>query len=286
MRLVSAVGEGLSPPALFLYCPDLCYETLDMSRIIRLGRLELRFNWLVAIFVLLAFSGLVRLGFWQLSRAQEKIEMHESFESLSRQDATDITNVPIAGLEFDAIQHQNRRVRMRGEFLNQRNIFLIYRTFEEQLGFEVVTPFLVDGPEMVVMVSRGWSGINNTRELAAKLPDVIGAQEIEGQIFVPTEAQASRTNELENASWPLTIRYLNTDELEPLFDADVFPYVVRLAEGEPGLLIRHWPEVLVDTSRNYSYALQWFAMAIALLIVSLILSSNLMALMRETRRSS
>ena len=84
-----------------------------------------------------------------------------------------------------------------------------------------------------------------------------------------------KTNDINEVSWPLLIRYLNTIELKPHFEASIFPYVVRLSENQNGVLVRHWPTVIVDTSRNYSYALQWFALAIAVVAVALILSSNL-----------
>jgi cytochrome oxidase assembly protein ShyY1 len=79
------------------------------------------------------------------------------------------------------------------------------------------------------------------------------------------------------------LRYPNMDELTPLFAAPLFPYVVRLAEGQPGELVRFWPVVSVDSGRNFSYALQWFAMAIALSLVSLILSSNLLQAWQRQR---
>ena len=99
-----------------------------------LGKLELRINWVIVIFVLLTMSGFVRLGIWQLSRAQEKIQLQESFQELSQVQATPIENLPIAGREFDVIQHQNRQVVLTGEYLNGNSIFLIYQTYAAQLG--------------------------------------------------------------------------------------------------------------------------------------------------------
>lgn len=245
------------------------------------GPLTLRFNAVIAVFVLLAAGGLVRLGIWQLERAQEKIELQESYQELSRGEATPISNVPTAGREFDAIQHQNRRVSLSGRFLNDRSVFLIYQTYEEQLGFEVITPLAVEGEDLTVMVSRGWAGVRTSEQLQKSLPPVQGTTTVEGQIYVPSEAEAGRTSSIDEVSWPLVLRYLDIEEISAYFDDPVFPYVVRLAEDQPGVLVRHWPEVMIDTGTNYSYALQWFAMAIAVIIVSLILSSNILTLLRD-----
>jgi len=251
------------------------------SKNLKFGELEVCINWVIAICVLLTMSGLIRLGIWQLSRAQEKIQLQESFLEFSEEQATPIENLPIAGREFDAMQHQNRQVELTGRFLNENSIFLIYQTYEEQLGFEVVTPFELSAIDLIVMVSRGWSGVTSEGELARVLPKINGELVLQGQIYVPTEKEAARTNELVNESWPLTTRYLNINELSRHFDSSIFPYVIRLGLDQPGVLVRHWPAVTANTSQNFSYALQWFSMAIAVFIVSLILSSNILTLMKR-----
>jgi surfeit locus 1 family protein len=251
------------------------------SKNLKFGELEVCINWVIAICVLLTMSGLIRLGIWQLSRAQEKIQLQESFLEFSEEQATPIENLPIAGREFDAMQHQNRQVELTGRFLNENSIFLIYQTYEEQLGFEVVTPFELSALDLIVMVSRGWSGVTSEGELARVLPKINGELVLQGQIYVPTEKEAVRTNELVNESWPLTTRYLNINELSRHFDSSIFPYVIRLGLDQPGVLVRHWPAVTANTSQNFSYALQWFSMAIAVFIVSLILSSNILTLMKR-----
>lgn len=245
-----------------------------------LGRLEIRINWAILTGVVLACAGLCRLGLWQLDRAQEKVAAQAAYMAAGELPPTPITEVPVAGLEFDALQHQNRRVVLNGQYLNDRSIFLIYQPFEDRIGYEVVTPLRVEGLDLVALVSRGWSGINTVEALAAALPRPAGSLTLEGQIYVPTREQAMQGNTVSSGDWPLVVRYLNTTELAPLFDAPLFPYVVRLAEGQSGVLIRHWPVVLVDSGRNFSYALQWFAMALALAAASLVLSSNLRKLWR------
>ncbi len=248
------------------------------------GRLTIRINLLVLICVLLTMSGLVRLGIWQLGRAQEKIAQLDSYKESGQLHATPLSEVPTAGIKFDTLQHQNRHVALHGEYLNDQSIFLIYQTYENQIGWEIVTPFRLEGQNLIALVSRGWSGIEAYEELAANLPAISGTLDVEGQIFVPTASMAAKSNGHYEIKWPLVLRYLNPEELAPQFDAPLFPYVIRLAEGQSGALVRHWPTVSADSGRNFSYALQWFAMAIAVLLVSLILSSNVLQLMQKSRK--
>jgi surfeit locus 1 family protein len=237
-----------------------------------IGRVAFRINWIIAISILLLIAGLLRLGLWQLGRAQEKAELQMTYIAAAELPATPIDEVPVAGIEFDKMQHQSRRVAMTGHYLNDQTIYLLYQTYIDQSGYEVITPFLVDELNLVVMVSRGWQAISDPSVLQQILPATPGNLELEGQIFVPEAFQTSAA--VPEARWPLQIRTLNPMELAPLFEADMFPYPVRLLPEQPGVLIRHWPGIVVDSGQNFSYALQWFAMALAVAIASLILSSN------------
>jgi surfeit locus 1 family protein len=252
------------------------------SKTLVVGKLQIKFNWLIAACVLAAVSGLLRLGIWQLDRTQEKLEIQENYEQMGQSEAALIPDVSLGGLQTDVIALQNKLVSLEGEYLNQQAIYMVYQTYEGQIGYEIVTPFLLSSEDKIIMVSRGWMLANSYEELNEKVPQLTGKQNIQGQIYVPSESMASKTNALTEVKFPLEIRYLNTLELAPFFEASVFPYVVRLNEGQVGVLVRHWPNVIVDTNRNMSYALQWFAMAIALLIVSLILSSNLLELIKQS----
>lgn len=252
-----------------------------------MGELEIRFNWIVALCVLAAFAGLVRLGVWQLGRAQEKIDLQDSYADMGADRAVPIEDVGMTGLENDALTIQNLHVSLTGQYLNDRNLFLVYVPYQDALGYEVVTPFRLASSDKVVLVSRGWVLASTYDELREKVPPIEGPRTIEGQLFVPTEKQAARTNgvDFSEPRWPLEIRYLNTLELAPLFPESIFPYEVRLDGNQDGLFVRHWPTVYVDTGRNFSYALQWFSMSIALLIVTFVLSSNVLQLFSKRSKT-
>lgn len=251
------------------------------SKHLQCGPLEFRINALGILIVLALCFVLLRLGLWQLSRAEEKVQQQQSFLAEASAAPTPIATVPLAGREYDSLQIQNRQVVMEGHYLNEKSIFMVYQPFEDQIGYEVVVPFVSDSSNEIVMVSRGWTGAASYEALRENLPPVEGKRSVQGQIYVVPESAAHRSNNITDPEWPLMVRFLNMEELAPYFELPVFPYVVRLNEGEEGVLVRHWSTVIVDTSRNYSYALQWFSMAIAVVIAGLILSSNLLQLIHR-----
>ena len=253
------------------------------TKVFTFGELEIRFNWAVSFFILLVLFGLIRLGIWQLDRAQEKMSLQDTYLEMGTDQPVPVDDVPMSGLENDALNIQNLHVSASGEYMNDKTIFLIYQTHEDNIGYEVITPFKLDEADKIVFVSRGWILANTYEETKDKVQPILGKQTIQGQVFVPTLKQADRTNDIDlsDVQWPLELRYLNMLEISHLFEETYFPYEVRLDEGQAGVLIRHWPTVMVDTSRNFSYSLQWFAMSIALLIVTFILSSNILQLIQK-----
>ncbi|MDT8399234.1 MAG: SURF1 family protein [Pseudomonadales bacterium] len=254
---------------------------ISSTRIVPVGRLQFRFNWFIAACVVLTVSGLVRLGLWQLDRAEEKMQARNSAQLMQQEAAVPIETVPLAGLGIDMRQLQNQEVLLHGEYLNEQSIYLIYQTWQQQPGYEIVTPFKLTSSDEIVMVSRGWTGIASYEELNKKLPRIHGVQQVRGQIHVPTPGMMARSSDIKELKWPLLIRYLNIGELSPFFDTRLFPYPVRLNPDQAGVLIRHWPAVTADTGRNMSYALQWFAMAAAVVITTLLLSSNILNLLKN-----
>jgi surfeit locus 1 family protein len=59
---------------------------------------------------------------------------------------------------------------------------------------------------------------------------------------------------------------------------DVLPVILRLREGSPSALVTQWPVVNIAPEKNIAYAIQWFAMSVALVLFYLFLSFR-----RETK---
>ena len=255
------------------------------SREIVLGPLRIRFHWLVACAVIAAVAGLIRLGIWQLDRAGEKQHMIDAVQQRQQQSAVDLAQLVKGQTQNSAEQLDNLSVMGDGEYLNEKTFFVTFQTYDTQVGYEVITPFRLRNNGDIVLVSRGWVRPQVFRDLSL-LPTVNGQQHITGLIHVAPDDVAKLSNKLaiddrDNIQWPLEIRYANVPELGYYLGESLFPYVVRLNEGDPGVLVRFWRTVTIDKGVNISYAFQWFAMAAGVLIVALILSSNIVSLVRQ-----
>jgi len=249
------------------------------TRLLHLGPLEIKIHPVAIVFVLLSMAGLARLGIWQLDRVAEKNTGRDETLSLQAQ-----TPKPIEGLFDGSINIQENdldsvNLSLTGNFINDKSVWLANQMYQANIGYEVLTPFRLQSNQKLILVSRGWVNARAYDHPESYVKSIEGAVNLTGLLQTKPFTHEQK-NKLTDDQWPKRIVHVNMQDVSSLLEETVFPYVVRLNEGSPGLLIKHWKNVTVNVDKNYSYALQWFAMAIALAIVALYLSSNIGKLFR------
>ncbi len=247
---------------------------------LKIGSLDIRVNYLIAACVFITIASFVRLGIWQLDRAAEKFEAQQALEAELNGNASPIEEIPNAHLHRANPELQNRYVELTGEFVNDRAILLLAQFFDGQIGYGVVTPFRLQSNGQLVLIARGWTSGILPPNTPPNLRSVAGQLSVTAQIHVPEENARVFPSRVEQDTWPLRLRSLELDVIADILGQELFPFEVRLTEGQPGVLVRHWPAVSPDVNTNLSYALQWFTFALIVLFASLLASSNLWSLIR------
>ncbi len=259
---------------------------MPVSRAFSIGAFRIRINWIILAAVLMSIAGLLRLSWWQLERAGEKVDAQRELEAELSQSAPPIEEIPRGHLHPANPELPNRHVTLNGEYDNERPILVLAEFFDGQIGYGIVTPFRIAATGELVLVERGWvSGIGvDAGQL--NLRPVAGPTSASAQIHVPAANARALRSEIDPEVWPLRVRSLEIDVLSGIFGEELFPFSVRLTEDQPGVFTRHWPAVSADIAgygQNLSYALQWFAAAFLVLLISLLASSNLWSLLRDTK---
>lgn len=222
---------------------------------------QYRFDWKLTLLTALLLPLMLNLGFWQLRRAQEKLELQEQYAA--RQ-----SEAPIALEQLNpADDLQYRQVTLTGHYENARSFLLDNRIHQGRAGYDLITPLVMD-TNTVVFINRGWLPQGATRDQLPE-PDLIeGPVTLRGSIYVPVGTQLVLGAVMPTEGWPRVIQTLDTRAMgaEAGFRMiDVFPYSVRLADSAPGVLVRDWPVISMTPERHQGYAVQWFAMAAMLL---------------------
>ncbi|MCC5858791.1 MAG: SURF1 family protein [Ectothiorhodospiraceae bacterium] len=212
------------------------------------------------------FPVLLSLGFWQLDRAAQKEAILEAHDRMADRPALDLNRDRI-----DAEGSWYRRAVAQGRFDGEHQFLLDNQTHRRTVGYHVLTPYRLADGEMAVLVDRGWVPMGDSR---ARLPDIrldTGLETIHGHLDQgpPTGLRLGGIADGESG-WPLRIQYVDYAELSQRLGYPLLPVVLRLDPGLPGGYVREWrPQhpTGFGPERNRGYAVQWFALATALLII-------------------
>ncbi len=250
---------------------------MPSKKTVRLG-LKIRYNWKSMLCVLLLLVLLIKLGFWQLDRARQKRQI-EAIQQSKR-----LANpVPLESLiknNDPALKHM--KVVLAGSYNNKKSILISNQIFQNQPGYEVITAFTLQSNNEVVLVSRGWVAADQNNKQLPSIESIIGPQELTGEIHIPPKNSFFLPQQFVTPiNWPLQIHHFDSDKISQLFNKPVFPFVVRLDQSSTGVLQRHWRVKRLNVQNSTSYAIQWFGMALILVVITIVKNTNIIEFIRS-----
>lgn len=228
-----------------------------------------QWNWKVLLFTAFFLPLTINLALWQLDRAGEKTELLENH--LQRGVAT-----PVSLYEAEKYQDQQYlRVQIEGEYDNRSPLLLDNRVRHGRPGFEAISPFkTVEGQWL--LVNRGWLLGNADRSQLPLVPEVAGVVVLTGYLYRSPGQQLMLGEDLWAVeAGPKIIQNASPEKVAEKLAIPLYEYSLRLDEHAPGALETGWDVVNIQPGKHTGYAVQWSAMAIALVVLTLFASSNL-----------
>lgn len=226
------------------------------------------------LFILPVVILCVFLGNWQLHRYHYKIYLlttfHQRLLAPAKPIALDSHLHGTVGASGNELQFQH--VMVTGDYRNDLTAVVQNQFYHDQLGFEVLTPLRVAGEDKLLLVDRGWvkALTNQSVPLLPPAKNVNGSQTVKGYIKLINEYQFTLGKNILNPTvTPIVMQKIDVKELSMLTHHTFYPFIVRLDQTEPNGFIRDWTITTVLPQRHMAYAVQWYAMAIALLLAFL-----------------
>lgn len=222
-----------------------------------------QFNWKITLFTALFLPLFVGLGCWQLQRADQKEQIEKQQQSRMQHNPQDILNVDA---HASAAELAFLPVVLAGDADNEHNFLLDNSVHNGKVGFEVITP-LRAGNGNVYLINRGWIQASTNRQQLPVIPPLKSGTPIQGYIYVPAGSGFTLGVDEVGPQWPHIISQLDTVEMGKRLQQTVFPYTIRLSQEMNDGLVRRWSAVNMTPAKHMAYAIQWFAMALALIIL-------------------
>jgi surfeit locus 1 family protein len=219
-----------------------------------------------AALTLFGVTFFVWLGFWQLSRAEQKQELLAQYEAGQHQQI-DITSENAGGLS------RYQRVRISGRYDSAHQILLDNMpSHTGRPGFRVLTP--MQSRAGWLLVDRGWFPLGATR---AELPNV-SVSEQDRNITGTLDSLPKAGITLESVPvpadipWPRVLSFPTQAAIEQQLGHKLLPGVLLLDSSHPDGYERIWEAHLgFKPERHIGYAVQWFAFAVVAVVIFVLL---------------
>lgn len=216
-------------------------------------------SWITVSLATLFFLLFLRLGFWQIHRADEKTKM------ISAQTTQEHLK-PVPWSPNQKLPLQYERIKLEGNYLSQ--VFLLdNQHHQHQFGYDVLTPLeLANGS--VIVVDRGWIPGDTTRRIFPNIQIPKELIQLQGSVYFPSKNQwvlGPVLEEKENKT--IILERLDEQLISQLLQKVVYPFIIRLDKQDTHGFVREWVTVSMPPQRHLAYALQWFAMAVVILII-------------------
>jgi cytochrome oxidase assembly protein ShyY1 len=220
-------------------------------------RLALRPRWLaLALVALLAAAGMVRLGFWQLDRHEERTAFNAAVREATAAEPVAPGRLLAPGAPVDRADEW-RRVRATGTYDTDAQLLVRNRPYEGRNGYLVVTPLVTDSGT-ALLVERGWVPAGAT---AATVPDVPAPPE--GHVTVTGWVQASEPPDDDPAAPEGQVTRVHVPTIAAGLPYPLYGGFVALTAQQPpgpGSLARPQPPDL-GIGPHLAYAVQWWIFA-------------------------
>lgn len=225
-------------------------------------------TWAVVLTAAL-LAAFVSLGWWQVGRAREKQAMIESFARGT------MTSVVLTGVTVDELPRY-QHVSVEGRYDPDHQVLLDNMPSSTgQPGYRVLTPFRRTEGDKLLLVDRGWVPLGASR---AQLPTIrvdANARTVAGRLdHLPVPGvRIGAAQAPGETGWPRVLNFPTPADLETALGAPVEARIVLLDASNPDGYERVWrPSLGFPPERHLGYAIQWFALALVLIVIFIALS--------------
>ena len=211
----------------------------------------------MSLFAFVFFLILFFLGSWQVVRGLEKqdiLDLYEFNKSLPPIEVIKLSNKGINNSLY-------RTVSLEGQFL-QETYLLDNRIYRQKAGYEVFSLFK-SNLNNFYYINRGWIDKKDIPTIgSSKIVNIQG-------LYTPfVRFGLSLSSEPLTYDWPKVVQELSFEQAaRDLSDGyELQPVVIQLSAGSPGAFEPIWKPTIFKASRHYGYAVQWFGLALVLLV--------------------
>jgi surfeit locus 1 family protein len=225
-----------------------------------LSRLPLVATLITFVCIVIMFA----LGNWQLQRAEQKTARLLAVELAIKTAQVDLQQV----LRSDIDEMLDMPVNFEGNADTVRYFLLDNKTHNGRVGYQVLVPVLTASG--IAITNFGWVAATKSREVLPRILIDDSKESYAGIISLPLNNAMVKETALVDGKWPKVLQQSDLKVIQLHYKQKILPFVVLLKAQETSSFVRNWKPVVMAPEKHIAYAVQWYLLAIAALVIFII----------------
>jgi surfeit locus 1 family protein len=239
----------------------------------RVGKWQFNPTLWPTLVTLVLLAILIMLGNWQLRRADYKRALLAEYRQASMLPPVSLNQALDSG-GFDTLERY-LHVQAQGRYDSAHQVLLQNMQHGDQPVYVVLTPFVLEPKQQVLLVNRGFMArIPGTKSL----PDLeVGSKtrSVSGMLGTLPTPGIRLGKTVVPPGWPKLMLYPRYQTLKELYGGKLLKPVLLLGANQTNGFVRDWhPDIGLPPVRHDAYALQWYALALALVVIWIVVNSK------------
>jgi len=227
-------------------------------------------RWPWVLINLLVLALLLGLSFWQWQRAAEKTQTLARIANWQQQGAVDIARLAM----INATGRDGVQVDFIGRWLAPMVWLVDNKMVNGRIGYDViiaVEDVSASKDSAALLVNLGWVAAPTQRDILPAV-DIPAELRVQGIFRTRITGVLLGTNIENKGMWPMRIQQVDIESLSVHLDRPLISGLTYQEKNSPYLI--HYRPVILPPERHKAYALQWFLLAVAVVVIALLASAR------------
>jgi len=222
---------------------------------------------LVVIVVLVC----VRLGFWQLQRADQKQQQLNAIENIQQQGVMSWAQLQQLPKEWNKT---GVLVSLSGYFDTNNYWLLDNQIYNGQVGYDLLTLLKLPDESRFLLVNLGWVKAGRSREALPNVTIPSGKFTLTAQIKEDNLSGFTLANSNTQSDLAKRIQIIDLQSLSSQSQRTLVDFMAYRQGDEDEIAAPHYEAVVMSPEKHYAYSVQWFLIAIACVVVAIFASKK------------